>query len=79
MTCLLVLKLLSLILLLYHSTAATPFLSAAFGQGDGPIVFGDIVCSSTEEQIMNCTTQLTHNCVSHSNDVGVRCVASTSG
>ena len=62
-----------------HSAAATPFLSAAFGQGDGPIAVGDVVCSGTEPQLTNCTFELTHNCISHSNDVGVRCVPSTSG
>ena len=61
-----------------HS-AATPFLSAAFGQGDGPIALGDVVCSGAEDQVLNCSREFVHNCISHSNDVGVRCVTSTTG
>ena len=61
------------------SAAATPFVLAAFGRGDGPIAVGDVVCSGTEDQLMNCSYEYTHNCISHSNDVGVRCVPSTFG
>ena len=65
--------------LLSVCVAATPLLSAAFGQGDGPIAMGNVVCTGTEDQLVNCTSDLNHNCISHSNDVGVRCVTSTSG
>ena len=65
--------------LIYSHSAATPFLSAAFGQGDGPIALGDVVCSGTEDQVRNCSHEYVHNCISHSNDVGVRCVTSTTG
>ena len=52
--------------------------NAYFGQGQGPIVLDNVICSGTEGSLyIQCTHALPglHNCV-HSEDVGVVCPSS---
>ena len=62
----------------FYAVGASPYLSAHFGAGSGPIVMDDISCTSSERRLIDCTFSLSHNCV-HSEDAGVRCSVSTSG
>lgn len=58
--------------------AATPLVAnATFGSGDGPIV-ANVACNGAESRLMDCTNSITHGCV-HSNDIALRCTATSSG
>ena len=57
---------------------ATPYSSAWFGAGAGPIVMDNVLCTSTESRLIDCPFTFNHNC-GHSEDAGVRCVSSTTG
>ena len=48
--------------------------SAHFGAGSGPIFLDDVQCSSSSNQLLECSSRpiLTHGC-SHSEDAGVGC------
>ena len=47
--------------------------SAFFGQGTGPINLDDLECNGSEERLIDCTFDPTHNC-GHGEDAGVECV-----
>ena len=53
-------------------------LSAAFGQGTGPIFLDDVMCNGLESRLFDCAHRgiEVDNCV-HSQDAGVECVAGT--
>ena len=48
--------------------------SAYFGVGSGPIVLDDVQCTSSSNQLLECSSRpiLLHNCL-HSDDAGVGC------
>ncbi len=51
-----------------------------FGQGDGPILLDNLGCNGDEERLENCSSNGfgVNNC-GHSEDAGVRCMASNRG
>jgi len=53
---------------------AVPRISAAFGQGRGPIFLDDVRCNGTELRLANCRNLGVgvHNC-GHFEDAGVEC------
>ena len=50
--------------------------SFTFGQGSGPIILDDLQCTGLEYRLIDCVHRGlgVHGC-SHSEDVGVRCIA----
>ena len=56
------------------ATAVTS--SSTFGQGTGPITLDDLQCTGLEYRLIDCAHRGlgVHGC-SHSEDVGVRCIA----
>ena len=48
--------------------------NAQFGAGTGPIYLDDVTCTSSDSQLLECSSRplLTHNCL-HSADAGVGC------
>ena len=61
-------------LLLFCDTGGIPFSNARFGAGTGPIYLDDISCTSSDSQLLECSSRpiMRHNC-SHSMDAGVGC------
>ncbi len=59
---------------------ALRFIQAMFGQGDGPILLDNLECIGDEERLENCRSNGfgVNNCA-HSEDAGVRCMASSIG
>ena len=59
---------------MYLSTGATAFNNAHFGAGLGLIFLDDVQCSSSSNQLLECSSRpiLTHNCL-HTDDAGVGC------
>ena len=55
-------------------TGGTEYGNAYFGAGTGPIFLDDVVCTSSANQLLECSSRpiLTHNCF-HSADAGVGC------
>ena len=51
-----------------------PYSNAFFGAGTGPIYLDDVACTSSANQLLECSSRpiLRHNC-SHSADAGVGC------
>ena len=51
-----------------------PYSYAFFGAGTGPIYLDDVACTSSDSQLLECSSRpiLTHNCL-HSADAGVGC------
>lgn len=48
--------------------------SAQFGQGAGPIVYDDLVCTGSEVDLFNCQHRgLGVNDCGHNEDAGVKC------
>ena len=60
--------------LLYCGSGGTPYNSAHFGAGTGPIYLDDVACSSSANQLLECSSRpiSSHNCL-HSADAGVGC------
>ena len=69
--------------LLKHNTCNTAFAclvggtaysNAHFGSGTGPIFLDDVQCTSSSNQLLECSSRpiLTNNC-QHSDDAGVGC------
>uniref|UniRef100_A0A1X7T0E0 SRCR domain-containing protein n=1 Tax=Amphimedon queenslandica TaxID=400682 RepID=A0A1X7T0E0_AMPQE len=58
----------------YSTDGARAFTHAYYGQGTGPIVLDNVVCSGNESNLLACSSYIlgTHNC-DHSEDVGVSC------
>ena len=53
---------------------AVAFGNAVFGEGNGTIVFDDVVCTGEETNIAECShSGLGVNNCDHSEDAGVRC------
>ena len=50
--------------------------SSTFGQGSGSIILDDLQCTGLEYKLIECVHRglRVHSC-SHSQDVGVRCIA----
>ena len=55
-----------------HYIDATPRLSAYFGQGTGPILKQYLLCSGTENRLVDCSSS-SSSCT-HSEDAGVTCL-----
>ena len=55
-------------------TGGIPYSNAFFGAGTGPIYLDDVACTSSANQLLECSSRpiLRHNC-SHSTDAGVGC------
>ena len=55
-------------------TGGTPYYSAFFGAGTGPIYLDDVACTSSASQLLECSSRpiLVHNC-DHLTDAGVGC------
>jgi hypothetical protein len=47
--------------------------SAPFGQGTGPIHYGQLHCGGQESRLTECTRGFPHGC-NHEHDAGVRCL-----
>ena len=58
----------------YNFRNIQAYSNAAFGQGNGPIMFDDLRCNGNEPDISECPSRgwFTHNC-GHSEDAGVSC------
>ena len=63
----------------FHSFAllsldGVPYSNAYFGVGIGPILLDDVQCTSSSNQLLECSSRpiLSHNCL-HSDDAGVGC------
>ena len=52
----------------------TPYYSAFFGAGTGPIYLDDVACTLSDSQLLECSSTpiLAHNC-DHNADAGVGC------
>ena len=49
---------------------------AAFGQGDGPILLNNVICSGLETSLFDCQhSGFELNSCTHGHDAGVTCVA----
>ncbi len=47
---------------------------AVFGQGSGPVILSDVICSGQETSLHNCTSDRTRaSSCPHSQDAGVTC------
>jgi len=57
---------------------AQAFSFSFFGQGTGPIHLDDLGCRGSEQRLIDCPYDATHNCV-HFEDTGVRCQGCASG
>ena len=55
-------------------TGGIPYSNAFFGAGTGPIYLDDVACTSSDSQLLECSSRpiLRHNCP-HSTDAGVGC------
>ena len=56
-------------------SSGTPYSSAYFGQGSGPILLDNVTCTGSESTLANCGhlgIGITRSC-SHFEDAGVRC------
>ena len=55
-------------------TGGTAYSNAYFGAGTGPIYLDDVACTSSDSQLLECSSRpiLTHNCF-HSADASVGC------
>ena len=55
-------------------TGGTPYYSAFFGVGTGPIYLDDVACTPSDSQLLECSSRpiLVHNC-DHLTDAGVGC------
>ena len=55
-------------------TGGIPYSNAFFGAGTGPIYLNDVVCTSSDIQLLECSSSpvLVHNCDHHA-DAGVGC------
>jgi len=49
------------------------FVSAHFGQGNGPILLDNVACSGSESTLLDCRYGNTTSDDAHSEDAGVRC------
>ena len=61
------------------STGATPLYNAFFGQGTGPILLDDLICTSTESRLVDCQHDGIGQfdfCRGHLDDAGLRCAES---
>lgn len=60
-----------------NSFEAIAYQSAYFGQGDGPIVLGDVACSGREAAIQACPADVlgANTTCGHLSDAGVSCVS----
>lgn len=61
--------------MLFHSSGATAFPGAAFGQGAGPIAFNNLVCTGAESSILDCASDgygIIGSCT-HENDASASC------
>ena len=56
----------------FYYTDAVARSFAFFGQGTGPISLDDAACTGDENALINCSINLSHNCV-HSEDASVTC------
>ena len=56
------------------TAAASPYTYYYYyGQGTGPILMDDVVCTGLEDGLINCTFDNHTGDCSHVNDAGVRC------
>ena len=55
-------------------TDGIPYYNAYFGAGTGPIYLDDVACTSSVNQLLECSSNpvLAHNCDHHA-DAGVGC------
>ena len=64
----------------YQPTGATPLYNAAFGPGTGPIWIDDILCTNTEQRLIDCPNGgigTIDFCNGHNDDAGLRCLEGT--
>lgn len=60
--------------IIYDRENAVAYGAAHFGQGTGPIIYNDLVCTGNESDLSDCRQiALGHTDCSHSEDVGVSC------
>ena len=56
----------------HSEVGAVALFRAFFGEGTGPIVLDNVMCTGTESRLTDCPAQSTHNC-HHFEDAGVAC------
>ena len=58
-----------------YSSAYTAYRNAYFGQGEGPILLDDLICTGSESRLVDCSHEPIghYDYCSHSDDAGLGC------
>ena len=59
----------------YFTGATAVSSSSTFGQGSGSIILNDLQCTGLEYRLIDCVHSVAVRSCSHSQDVGVICIA----
>lgn len=57
----------------YDFLGTIAYSNAHYGQGNGPVHIGSVICGGSEENLLSCSYNAQPSCASHSKDAGVRC------
>jgi hypothetical protein len=59
----------------FHSSAYTAYSNAHFGEGEGPILLDDLICTGSESRLIDCSHEPIgqYDFCTHNDDAGLRC------